>query len=367
MGKPAARMGDTTAHGGTIVVGCPTVLICNQPAACLGDNHVCPMQTPGTPPIPHVGGPITGPGAPTVLIGGKPAAVVGDMCVCTGPPDTIVKGAPTVLIGAGGGGGGGGGSSSSGSATADPGQSGQSSAETGEGEDSDSDSDTGVFFSALFEDDQGFPISGPQYTIEDPDGGTDSGVLSGGALRRENAADGDHTVSIRTIIACKWSTLKAKVGEEVTLTVETLGVPDGETATLRIFERDIGRPDKEIETFEDVAISGEEASATWTYQYQPKCESRGSDGYSNPGYFIRATVGELTADSSILTITDDLTLELKNHDGSAAADEPYEVYLCNGEVRRGTLDGSGKAEIKDTPPGPWDVRFPHRFRVIEKG
>lgn len=26
-GKPAARMGDSTAHGGSIVIGCPTVLI----------------------------------------------------------------------------------------------------------------------------------------------------------------------------------------------------------------------------------------------------------------------------------------------------------------------------------------------------
>jgi uncharacterized Zn-binding protein involved in type VI secretion len=25
--KPAARMGDSTAHGGTIVLGCPTVMI----------------------------------------------------------------------------------------------------------------------------------------------------------------------------------------------------------------------------------------------------------------------------------------------------------------------------------------------------
>jgi uncharacterized Zn-binding protein involved in type VI secretion len=57
------------------------------------------MQTPGVPPIPHVGGPITGPGKPTVLIGGLPAAVVGDMCVCVGPPDSIVKGSATVLIG----------------------------------------------------------------------------------------------------------------------------------------------------------------------------------------------------------------------------------------------------------------------------
>lgn len=70
-----------------------------KPAARIGDMHVCPMVTPGTPPIPHVGGPVTGPGCPTVLIGGMPAAVMGDMCVCTGPPDTIVLGSVGVFIG----------------------------------------------------------------------------------------------------------------------------------------------------------------------------------------------------------------------------------------------------------------------------
>ena len=95
---PAARLGDQTAHGGTIVVGFPTVLIGGQPAARVGDMHACPMMTPGVPPIPHVGGPVSGPGSPTVLIGGVPAARVGDMCVCTGPPDSIVKGFPTVMI-----------------------------------------------------------------------------------------------------------------------------------------------------------------------------------------------------------------------------------------------------------------------------
>jgi uncharacterized Zn-binding protein involved in type VI secretion len=66
------------------------------PAARLTDLHVCPMITVL---VPHVGGPITGPGAPTVLIGGMPAAVMGDLCVCVGPPDTIIKGSATVLIG----------------------------------------------------------------------------------------------------------------------------------------------------------------------------------------------------------------------------------------------------------------------------
>ncbi len=70
------------------------------PAARLTDMHTCPMQTMvGPVPVPHVGGPVIGPGAPTVLIGMMPAAKVGDMCVCVGPPDSIVKGSATVLIG----------------------------------------------------------------------------------------------------------------------------------------------------------------------------------------------------------------------------------------------------------------------------
>ncbi|OUJ74795.1 MULTISPECIES: PAAR domain-containing protein [Hymenobacter] len=69
------------------------------PAARLTDMHTCPMQTPAVPPIPHVGGPIVGPGCPTVLIGKMPAAIVGDLLTCVGPPDTIIKGSATVLIG----------------------------------------------------------------------------------------------------------------------------------------------------------------------------------------------------------------------------------------------------------------------------
>ena len=68
-----------------------------MPAARLGDMHMCPMVAP--PGIPHVGGPIIGPGCPTVLIGSIPAAVMGDMVTCVGPPDTILGGSATVRIG----------------------------------------------------------------------------------------------------------------------------------------------------------------------------------------------------------------------------------------------------------------------------
>lgn len=67
------------------------------PAARIGDMHTCPMVNPGG--VPHVGGPIIGPGAPTVLIANMPAAVAGDMCVCAGPPDSLPMGSATVFIG----------------------------------------------------------------------------------------------------------------------------------------------------------------------------------------------------------------------------------------------------------------------------
>lgn len=68
-------------------------------AARLTDFHECPMEDPAPVPIPHVGGPIIGPGEPTVLICKLPAARVGDMLVCVGPPDSIVKGSSSVTIG----------------------------------------------------------------------------------------------------------------------------------------------------------------------------------------------------------------------------------------------------------------------------
>ncbi len=90
---PAARVGDPTAHPGTIAgPGVATVLVGGQPAAVLGDQHACAM-----PPTagPHPPTPIAK-GSATVLFGGRPAARVGDMSGCGSP---IVMGMPTVEVG----------------------------------------------------------------------------------------------------------------------------------------------------------------------------------------------------------------------------------------------------------------------------
>jgi uncharacterized Zn-binding protein involved in type VI secretion len=98
MGQPAARVGDATSHGAPLSPGpgCPTVLIGGQPAwRAPSDTHVCPLSDG---PKPHVGGVVVV-GSMTVMIGGLPAARQGDTIVEVGPPDAILGGAPTVMIG----------------------------------------------------------------------------------------------------------------------------------------------------------------------------------------------------------------------------------------------------------------------------
>lgn len=94
---PAARVGDPTAHGVPLAPpGDPTVLIGGMPAYRVGDPPVtCPMLSGQ---VPH-GAESVPMGSSTVLIGGQPAARMGDPLVGAGPPNAIVFGEPTVIIG----------------------------------------------------------------------------------------------------------------------------------------------------------------------------------------------------------------------------------------------------------------------------
>lgn len=95
---PAARVGDMTSHGTPLGPGpgSPNVLIGGMPAwRATVDLHNCPLSSG---PVPHVGGVVVA-GSVTVLINNLPAARQGDIVTEIGPPNTIVMGCPTVLIG----------------------------------------------------------------------------------------------------------------------------------------------------------------------------------------------------------------------------------------------------------------------------
>jgi uncharacterized Zn-binding protein involved in type VI secretion len=55
-GRPIARVGDSTAHGGEIINGSNTIFVNNKPVAIIGGFAIDPTISPG--PVPSVGGPI---------------------------------------------------------------------------------------------------------------------------------------------------------------------------------------------------------------------------------------------------------------------------------------------------------------------
>lgn len=89
----AARVGDSTAHGGTVTgPGVATVMMGGMPAAVVGDMHTCVIP-PNTGHLPVSAFPS---GSTTVMVSGRPALRVGDSAICGA---AIAVGAPTVMVG----------------------------------------------------------------------------------------------------------------------------------------------------------------------------------------------------------------------------------------------------------------------------
>lgn len=365
MPGPAARLGDTTAHGGTVVAGMPTVLIGGMPAARIGDMHVCPMATPGTPPIPHVGMPIASPGAPTVLIGGMPAATIGSIAPCAGPPDSIIVGCPTVILGAGGagsasGGGGGGGGGAAANA----------SAATALFDNNESVTKEEHWIEIEFVDKAGLPVSGIPYRLTDPDGNESEGELRlDGTIRRDALeSEGEATVVLLNVFDAEWSREQTDVGDVVTMSARAEGFEDGTDALFQVFKRDIHGPDVVVAEVE-AKVSGEKVEANWDYngpEYRdvtvpPEGEETSQDPaepYSGPDFYFDVIVGPCTATSGALLQMDIIEIEVLDENDEPLAGEEYILYAANGEVRKGTLDGSGKATEKDLPPGYNKLKLP---------
>ncbi len=355
----AARIGDMTAHGGSIVVGMPTVLIGGMPASRLGDMHVCPMITPGVPPIPHVGGPITL-GSTGVLIGGTPAARMGDMAVCVGPPDSIVLGCPTVMIGeisAGGGGGGGGGGGAGGSGSATKGA--ITSAALAQLEPQTTEIDN-HFLNVQFNDKGKLPISGYRYTIKGPDGKTRAGFL-GGQIKRQGIPEGDYEISLFGIVNAQWDKEKAEVGETVKMKVETVGIENGTKAELQVFIKDANYTDHLLATVES-QVNSDKVEEDFTLEVDEKllgiCGQKSKNTrYSQPFFYYKVFIGGLVEQSGLLLYTDYSEITLKDDEGNAIGNKKYKAHLPNGEIREGTLDDQGKAKIENISPGKLKIKF----------
>ena len=368
MGKPAGRLGDMTTHGGAIVAGFPTVMIGGQPSARLTDMHVCPMQTPAVVPIPHVGGPMMTLGSPTVLIGGMPAVRAMDMAICVGPPDPIILGCPTVLIGevGSGGGGGGGGAGGGGAAATGASASAAMALSGGEGGGPGTSAEPGHWIKYEFVDSASNPVSGVFFKFTAPDDRESEGRLGAGGVVYWSGPDaGQGNVVLMIVTNAQWSADTAEVGEAVTMSADVEGFEAGTPAIFTVYKRDVSGPDRlvgEIRT----ETEGSSVQAEWQYEYPenigeddgPQPGSGERTGYSAPDFYFLVRVGNQQARSGFLEIHDTLEIELKDPDEEPITDQDYVLQLANGQVRNGAVDQDGSLREENLPPGYYEIRFP---------
>jgi len=349
----AARLSDPCSHGGVVTLGLPTVLIGGMPAARATDLHVCPMLNPGVPPPPHVGMPITM-GAPTVLIGGMPAARMGDMAACAGPPDTILMGCPTVMIGGGGAGGGGGGAGSSGAASA------TASAMQALSGSPESSTKEKHWVEYKLTDKAGNPVSGIDYKLTDTGQKESSGkVKTDGRITRDALPEGNCELVLKKLFNAKWSKDLVKPGDKVELSVETGGLDDGEEVNFYIWQKDIKKADLQIKYIQ-AKTQGEKAKVEWEVSSGEETGTdKNEEGYSCPQYYFTVLCNpDLTARSGMLYIEDFIEIELKDDEGKPKASEEFILYLPDGKILNEKLDSNGYKKIDKIPAGKYSIRFP---------
>ena len=384
MGQPAARLGDLTAHGGVVTSGNPTVLVNGQPAATVGDLHVCPMCSPG----PHVGGPVVV-GAPTVLIGGRPAARVGDTCTCAAPaPDVIVQGSPNVLVG------GASGATSLGAAAAAAAVH-RASLVPGTPGTGTTARPLSPWVGVGYQDAAGRPVTGWHYRAEG-ERQREGQVGTGGQVWCDAlAGSGAVDVGLVGVYGCQWDRDEARVGEAVGMSARCVGVVDGELALFEVW-RETATADgsasraKVWEVMGEVAGGRVEAAApfvfAWPDDSAPESEAGTSAhrAYTEPGddrpmrpigtgatgppgtsdallprppqYRVEVVLGGAhRARGGLLRHQDWIEIEVVDAEGAPAPGATFQMIASTGEVREGRTGRDGVCRFETVPPGPHRV------------
>lgn len=351
MGKPAARLTDMTAHGGAITgPGVPTVLIGKMPAATMGDMHVCPMVTPGVPPIPHVGGPITL-GSTGVFIGKKPAARMGDMAVCVGPPSSIVLGCMTVMIGEAGSGSQAG-SAAAAAAAAATSTNGVKKVDAIKFEQKESSPTEAYEIRAMVKDKGGRPLSGVRYRIEDPDGKVIKGATTadGSIVHGGYSKKGSFKVVIVAFGEVKFSKDPIEIAKEVAISAP-VDAEDG--ARGFYFVNLVGNDGSRTFVDQlDSKVSGKKLEAKWILDADRwRSLFVQNKGINVVGVEAVAMVDEAIAVSKVVPLDLSYDITVKDHKGQAMADQEVEIAQPDGQMKKIKTDGSGKVKLKASAGG----------------
>ena len=353
-GKPAARLTDMTAHGGTVTgPGVPTVMIGKMPAATMGDMHVCPMVTPATPPIPHVGGPITL-GSTGVFVGKKPAARMGDMAVCVGPPSSIILGCMTVMIGEAGSGSQAGSAGAAAAASVRP-PAPPKAVEAMKLSHPETSPTQAFEIQAILEDKGKRPLFGVPYRVKDPDGAMIKGASGQDGTVRHGVYPkaGSYKLTLGTLGEVKWSAKPVEIGKENTLSSST----DADAGTEGFFFVSLVGCDGSRHYLDriDAKVSGGKLQGKWTLEIERWKSLFEHDDGAFQGLEAVAMIRESLAVSKMTPLDTSFKVTVVDPKGKALANHEVEILQADGTTLKTKTDGSGKIKVKAGSAGLGDL------------
>ncbi|MCG8700807.1 MAG: PAAR domain-containing protein [Bacteroidales bacterium] len=312
-----------------------------KPAATLGSMHICPLCN-GT--VPHVGGPVTGPGAPNVLINGKPAAIMGDMCTCTGPPDTIVQGNPSVLV--------------NGTPIATLG------AMTAHGGSITLGEANVMISTAQPKQMKTMPLKEipfPKVRKVDSVGAKLAGkskdhkqaLENQDQIRQEAEDDDKFTVSDLKWMLDEKEISSAKIMDTVNICAKVEGIEDENFIFFKIFEKDENNEDDFITSVSGMVKAGK-VEIPWEVCYIDdtddieSAEEMQNKKYTLPEFVIKYTNSDgETIESKLLEISDELEIKAFDQEtNEPLAHYDYAICMPDGTFKEGTLDENGFASVE---------------------
>jgi hypothetical protein len=94
-------------------------------------------------------------------------------------------------------------------------------------------------------------------------------------------------------------------------------------------------------------------------------EWKAPNGYTQPEFFYTVEVAGVTADSKkskskgVMAFEDDLTVHLLDAGSHAPLnDQKAKIILADGSTKQKSLDGGGRIQLQDVPPGPLKLQLP---------
>ncbi len=158
----------------------------------------------------------------------------------------------------------------------------------------------------------------------------------------------------------KWDKDEAKRGDILKLTADVKGCYDGAEAKVEIYEHDDDGAHDLVTSF-PALIKSQKIKTEWEFQYVEDTDDIPTDeeaenGYKNPEYFFRVSLGGVSADSGLLKFKDFVEIEFLDAKKRPRAGIKAKIEFPDGTIQQKKTDDNGIIKITDISPGKFIIK-----------